>query len=142
MELQAKVEYALIALMELASHTNPHEPLQIKQIAEKQGIPNRYLEQVFASLKLAGIIRSQRGNKGGYLLARQPWQVTLLEVSNCLSDSKTAKAPEATVQLERSIVRDVWKEARQNAANVLQGYTIQDLCQQRQRQQFNTMYYI
>jgi Rrf2 family transcriptional regulator, cysteine metabolism repressor len=146
MELSAKVEYALISLLEMATHPTPNEPIQIKHIAEKQGIPERYLEQVFASLRMAGILRSQRGNRGGYLLMRRPWQITLLDVVTCLSDSSNADSAQKGAQeipLDRAIVRDIWKESQQSALNVLQQHTIQDLCQQRQiRQQLSGMYYI
>ncbi|MBD1867812.1 Rrf2 family transcriptional regulator [Cyanobacteria bacterium FACHB-471] len=142
MELSAKVEYALIALLEMASHPQPGEPLQIKHIAAKQSIPDRYLEQVFAALRHAGIVRSQRGNKGGYLLAREPWQITLLEIFNCLEDNSRS-AQGKTVNCDRVIVRNVWKEAEQSARAVLQRHTLRDLCQQREiRQRLSGMYYI
>jgi Rrf2 family transcriptional regulator, cysteine metabolism repressor len=142
MELSAKVEYALIALLEMASHPQPGEPLQIKHIAAKQSIPDRYLEQVFAALRHAGIVRSQRGNKGGYLLAREPWQITLLEIFNCLEDDSRSGQGQM-VECDRLIVRDLWKEAEQSAKAVLQRHTLRDLCQQREiRQRLSDMYYI
>jgi Rrf2 family cysteine metabolism transcriptional repressor len=142
MELSAKVEYALIALLEMASHPQPGEPLQIKHIAAKQSIPDRYLEQVFAALRHAGIVRSQRGNKGGYLLAREPWQITLLDIFNCLEDNSQS-AQRQISECDRLIVRDVWKEAEQSAKAVLQRYTLRELCQQREiRQRLSDMYYI
>lgn len=143
MELSCKVEYALIALLELANHPNPDEPLQIKQIAAKQSIPDRYLEQVFSALRHAGIVRSQRGNKGGYKLAREPWQISLLEVFSCLEVAESLKRQQDATSLDRSIVRDIWKEAQQSAKDILERRTIRDLCQERQqRQQVNSMYYI
>ncbi|NJL39617.1 MAG: Rrf2 family transcriptional regulator [Leptolyngbyaceae cyanobacterium RM2_2_4] len=142
MELSAKVEYALVALLELASHPQPGELLQIKHIAAKQSIPDRYLEQVFAALRHAGIVRSQRGNKGGYLLAREPWQITLLEIFNCLEDNSQS-GQRQNVECDRLIVRDLWKEAEQSAKAVLQRHTLRDLCQQREiRQRLSGMYYI
>lgn len=143
MELSAKVEYALLALLEMASHPNRTEPIQIKQIASKQGIPDRYLEQIFSDLRQAGIVQSQRGSKGGYFLSREPWQITLLEVFVCLEESRTAKSPQEISSLDRSIIHDAWQESLQSAREVLQRYTIRDLCQQRTvRQQLDTMYYI
>lgn len=91
MELSAKVEYALLSLVEMASQPNLAEPMQIKEIASRQGIPDRYLEQVFSSLRRAGIVQSQRGSKGGYTLAHDPWQITVLDVFNCLEESKHGK---------------------------------------------------
>jgi Rrf2 family transcriptional regulator, cysteine metabolism repressor len=143
MELSAKVEYALLALLELADYFPKGEPVQIRQIAERQDIPDRYLEQVFSALRKAGIIISQRGNKGGYLLAREPWQITILDIFHGLEDSHQSRVDQETNSLCRSIVRDIWKEAQQNAKQVLQSYTLRDLCQNREvRQQLNTMYFI
>lgn len=84
MELSCKSEYALLALLALASHHASGEPQQIRQIASQQEIPDRYLEQLLATLRRAAIVRSQRGAKGGYVLAREPWQITLLEVVRCI----------------------------------------------------------
>jgi Rrf2 family transcriptional regulator, cysteine metabolism repressor len=145
MEISAKVEYALVSLVEMATHPMPNEPIQVKYIAERQAIPDRYLEQVFASLRVAGIVRSQRGNRGGYLLTRKPWQITVLEVVTCLSDSQSSAnvAQTAELPVDRAIVRDLWKAAQQSTLDVLQRHTIQDLCLQRQqREQINGMYYI
>ncbi|MDX2215341.1 MAG: Rrf2 family transcriptional regulator [Oculatellaceae cyanobacterium bins.114] len=143
MELSAKVEYALIALLELASQPSQNGPMQIKQIAERQKIPDRYLEQVFAILRQAGIVYSQRGNKGGYMLAREPWQITLLEIFSCLEELKGSKRLQANAPSDSLLVQDVWKEAQQTAREVLQRYTLRDLCQQREaRQRLGGMYYI
>ena len=58
--------------MALADHFEVGEPHQIRQISEDQNIPDRYLEQLLSLLRKAGIVRSQRGAKGGYFLAREP----------------------------------------------------------------------
>src|SRR5918998_936906 len=92
-ELSCKSEYAILALLELADCYDEGEPLQIRQIAAQQNIPDRYLEQLLATMRRCGLIRSQRGAKGGYILAREPWKITLLDVINCLegSDSQPSK---------------------------------------------------
>jgi Rrf2 family transcriptional regulator, cysteine metabolism repressor len=143
MELSAKVEYALLSLVEMASQPNQTEPMQIKEIASRQGIPDRYLEQVFSSLRRAGIVQSQRGSKGGYTLARDPWQITVLEVFNCLEESKQPKSTQEMSSVDRSIIQEAWQESVQSAKAVLQQCTIRDLCQQCiNRKQLNTMFYI
>ena len=80
LDLSAKVEYALLALLELASHHDKKVPLTINQIAAKQPIPERYLEQILTQLRRAGVVQSQRGSKGGFLLLPESWQITLLEI--------------------------------------------------------------
>lgn len=132
----------MISLLELANQPNPDKPLQIKQIAEKHSIPERYLEQVFTMLRRAGILQSQRGSKGGYTLARQSWQITLLDVFNSLEDPKQNSRAAAT-ETDRSLVYDIWSEAQQSARDVLHRYTLKDLCQKLDdRRQINAMYYI
>ncbi|MEM9979035.1 MAG: Rrf2 family transcriptional regulator, partial [Cyanobacteria bacterium P01_D01_bin.2] len=109
MELSCKSEYALLALLELSLHYDKGEPLQIRQIATQQTIPDRYLEQLLATLRRAGFVKSQRGAKGGYLLAQAPWNVMLLDVVNCIEglDNKD-DAGETLLTTERQVVRSLW----------------------------------
>ncbi|MEL6780057.1 MAG: Rrf2 family transcriptional regulator [Cyanobacteria bacterium J06597_16] len=144
MELSCKSEYALLALIELSLHYSKGEPLRICQIAAEQGIPDRYLEQLLATLRRAGFVKSQRGAKGGYLLTREPWKMTLLDVVSCIegfeAKAKEVKSPKTT---EGSVVSEVWQEVRQSAEGVLEKYTLQDLVDKRNaRQQVDLMYYI
>ena len=144
-ELSCKSEYAILALLELAAHYNEGEPLQIRSIASQQNIPDRYLEQLLATLRRGGVIRSQRGAKGGYLLAREPWKITLLEILNCLegADMDRSENNSATKTLESAVVFEVWQEAREIANSVLQKYTLQDLTERlNARRQLDIMYYI
>jgi Rrf2 family protein len=144
-ELSCKSEYALLALLELASQYDKGEPLQIRQIAAQQNIPDRYLEQLLASLRRCGLVRSQRGAKGGYLLAREPWKITLLDVVTCIEglDAGLSENDSNPKTLENEVVRDVWKEAQEASKSVLQKYTLKDVCELRNaKQQGNIMYYI
>ncbi|WP_250122078.1 Rrf2 family transcriptional regulator [Chroococcidiopsis sp. CCMEE 29] len=145
MELSCKSEYALLALLELATHYQIGEPLQIRQIAAQQNIPDRYLEQLLATLRRGGVVKSQRGAKGGYILAREPWKITLLEVLGCLEglDSRSSEDKAKPKTVESAVVQEIWQEAHQAANSVLQKYTLQDLCEQRAaRRQLDIMYYI
>lgn len=145
MELSCKSEYALLALLELATNYQIGEPLQIRQIAAQQDIPDRYLEQLLATLRRGGVVKSQRGAKGGYILAREPWKITLLEVLGCLEGLDAAASSQDTTPktVESAVVREIWQEACQAVNSVLQKYTLQDLCEQRTaRQQMDFMYYI
>jgi Rrf2 family protein len=144
-ELSCKSEYALLALLELAASYSGGEPLQIRQIAAEQNIPDRYLEQLLATLRRAGIIRSQRGAKGGYILAREPWKIALLEVINCIegTDSQSAEAHRVPKSVEGAVIREVWQEAGNASDAVLQKYTLQDIADKREaRQRLDLMYYI
>lgn len=145
MELSCKSEYALLAMLELAAHHSEGEPLQIRQIAAEQNIPDRYLEQLLATLRRSGLIRSQRGARGGYLLSREPWKITLLEVVNCIegADSQPSEAGREAKSVEGMVIREIWQEAGRAADAILQKYTLQDLAEKRNsKRQLDIMYYI
>ncbi|WGV28031.1 RrF2 family transcriptional regulator [Halotia branconii] len=154
MELSNKSEYALLALLELANCYTSGESLQIRQIAALQNIPNRYLEQLLAILRRKGLIKSIRGAKGGYILARDPKTITLLEALSCMEGLGTLTqsglspdiAPSCDINtktVEIQVIQEMWQEACQAANAVLQKYTLQDLCERRLiHQQKEIMYYI
>lgn len=145
MGLSNKSEYALLALLRLADHVCTGEPLQIRQIAAEERIPDRYLEQLLAILRRAGLVRSQRGAKGGYLLAREPWKINVLEVVTCIEglEHPVSLLESETLSAEGIVIRDIWEEARHAAAAVLSRYTLQDLIDRRNaKSQLNLMYYI
>ncbi|HEY9837329.1 MAG TPA: Rrf2 family transcriptional regulator, partial [Vampirovibrionales bacterium] len=92
-----------------------------------------------------GLVRSQRGAKGGYLLAREPWKITLLDVVTCIEglDAGLSENDSTPKTLENEVIRDVWKEAQEASQSVLQKYTLKDVCELRNaKQQGNIMYYI
>src|SRR6188768_805039 len=82
-KLSNKGRYAVRALFDIA-YFNAGQPTQAKDIAERQGIPPRFLEQIFQDLKRAGIVGSKRGPQGGYSLARRPVDVRLGDVVRAL----------------------------------------------------------
>jgi Rrf2 family protein len=140
-ELPSKVEYALLALLELASHPNKTNPLTMGEIASRQNIPDRYLEHIFTNLRRGGLVQSIRGSKGGYVLARNPWQITALEVVTLVEGDRREK--EAADTIERELVDEIWQKANHASLEVLNRYTLQDLCQRRDaRRQEGFMYYI
>lgn len=145
MELSSKSEYAILALMELTTHYERGEPIQIRQIAAQQNIPDRYLEQLLAILRRAGLVRSQRGAKGGYLLAREPWTITMLDIVSCIEgyETKFAERQAALETVECGLISDIWQEVIQSTATVLQKYTLKDLAEKRDaKQRQDIMYYI
>ncbi|MFM6312522.1 MAG: RrF2 family transcriptional regulator, partial [Dolichospermum sp.] len=115
MELSCKSEYAILALLEMATHYENGEPMQIRQIAMQQKIPDRYLEQLLASLRRGGIVKSQRGSKGGYLLAREPRKISIFDILECLEglDVQTGDQDSHPTSLDHTVVTEIWQEARQ-----------------------------
>ena len=80
MRLSRKSEYALLALIDLARCYGKNELLKIMEVSERNNIPKKYLEQIFLQLKGAGYVRSIRGSRGGYELAKSPDEITLAEI--------------------------------------------------------------
>lgn len=145
MELSCKSEYAILALLEMATYYHSGEPMQIRQIATQQNIPDRYLEQLLATLRRGGIIKSQRGSKGGYFLAREPWKISVFEVLECLEglDVNNNEQDHKSESVDSAVIGEIWHEARQAANLVLKNYSLQDLCEKRDlRRQLDIMYYI
>lgn len=143
LDLPSKVEYALLALLEMACQSDRQMPLTVSEITAKQPIPERYLEQILASLRRGGLLKSQRGAKGGYLLAKEASQITLLDVVSLIEGEKQVISNSAPTTVEIQVIRDDWQKANLAAQSVLAKYSLEDLCQQREvYSQSNLMYYI
>jgi Rrf2 family protein len=141
-ELSARVEYALLALLELASSYYQKEPLKVSDITTKQAIPDRYLEQILTNLRRSGIVQSQRGAKGGYVLSREPWQITLLEIMAAV-EGKSSSDSSTSSTVEHSLVDEVWQQAKTASQAVLERQTLADLCERRNAYlQTHPMYHI
>jgi Rrf2 family transcriptional regulator, cysteine metabolism repressor len=143
MELSCKSEYALLALLDLASHYSLGEPVQIRKIAADKNIPDRYLEQLLAILRRAGLVRAQRGAKGGYILAREARQISLFEIISCLEGFEKQEPKRQDSLLETVVIDELWQEVNQAAQSVLRCYTLQDLVDRTQaKRELDLMYYI
>ena len=129
LSITTKSPYALRALTELATIGAEH-PIPIGELARRRDIPVQFLEQLFATLRRAGILASQRGVKGGYRFARDPSEVTALEVVELL-DGPLGRDAEG-----------VLGEAAAAARTVLEGATIADLIEREAREAGVAMYYI
>ncbi|MBD3884105.1 Rrf2 family transcriptional regulator [Phormidium tenue FACHB-886] len=113
------------------------EPLKLSEITLKQAIPERYLEQILIHLRHGGIVQSQRGAKGGYVLTREPWRITLLEIVSAIEGDaeqirlrrRKPKGDSAELTIEKDLVYEVWQQSDAASRAVLNRYTLQDLCQ-------------
>ena len=132
MKLSTRTRYAVRAMIELARH-NLTRPLQLKIIAERQEISVKYLEQLMAILKSAGLIKSVRGSKGGYVLARAPNQIALSDILHCVEGPiATVECVEDSTSCARAAdcaAREVWKRVEQAIEQVLQSITLKDVAE-------------
>lgn len=130
--ITTKSPYAVRALAELARR-GQSTPVPIGEIARAREIPVQFLEGLFATLRRAGILQSQRGVKGGYSFARPPSEVTILEVVDLL---------EGELGAEAAASGPIWTEAADAARTVLAGTTIADVAEREARDSATPMYYI
>ncbi|MBF0217090.1 MAG: Rrf2 family transcriptional regulator [Candidatus Omnitrophica bacterium] len=126
MRISARCDYACRALLELSLHWPQDEPLTIHAIAQKQGIPIRYLVQILIALKNHGFVASSRGKMGGYNLACDPEEITLGDVMRKLGGALLPVA--GTAKKNGSVFADVWKEAELAMSKVLDKVTFEDIC--------------
>jgi Rrf2 family protein len=128
--ITSKSPYAVLALAELGRSAGS-EPVPIGELARRREVPVQFLEQLFAVLRRAGIISSQRGVKGGYRFAREPADVTVLEIVELLDGP-----------LGRDTDTGVFADAAAAARAVLQRTTIADVIERESREAGASMYYI
>ena len=127
----SKSRYAVVALAELARAGDT--PMPIGQVAERRGIPVQFLEQLFSTLRRAGILISHRGAKGGYTLARPPDQITVLEVVQAL---------DGVVGQEGKEAGGIWEEGVEALRAVFSETTIEDIAQREAGSPETGMYHI
>ena len=127
--ITTKSPYAVRALAELA-RIGGAGPVPIGELARRRDIPVQFLEQLFAVLRRAGVLRSQRGVKGGYAFAREPSAITVLEVVELLDGQLGAGA------------EGVFSEAAAATRAVLANATIADVVERENQAAGATMYYI
>lgn len=135
MRLSTKSRYGLRALFDMAYNSGTL-PVQIKDISRRQEISPRYLEQIFQSLKKAGILKSKRGPQGGYYLARKPEQITVKEVLDAAEGDtllvdcvggKKSKRNGCPFDAE-CVTQTVWIEATKKLDQLFAEVTLKTLC--------------
>lgn len=129
LSITSKSPYAVLALAELGRMAGS-DPVPIGELARRREVPVQFLEQLFAVLRRAGIISSQRGVKGGYRFAREPSSVTVLEIVELLDGPLGREAS------------GVFADAAAAARKVLEETTIADVIERESREAGASMYYI
>ena len=131
MELSTKGRYAVMAMAELArSGTSGAVPLA--EIAERQQIPQAYLEQIFLKLRRNGLIESERGRSGGYRLARPACTIAVWEVMAAAEEAVgmtrcSRESPGGCVHEERCLTHNLWHALSEHIRDFLDRVTLQDV---------------
>lgn len=143
MALSAKTRYGIVSLIELAAIYQQGGVLQVAEIAQRQGIPDRYLEQMLTSLRRAHILRSIRGPRGGYQLARPPAEILVQEVVIILEGEPPPRSETEPTTAEFDVLSALEEQLQQMRRQILTGTSVQDLLDQRNALvQAQAMYFI
>lgn len=149
MKISTKGRYGLEALLDMAIYSDGTH-MTIKSIAERQSIPEKYLEQIFSTLKKGGLIRSVRGAQGGYLLAETPDKITVRQILNALEGPLSPVACVVEGQetdckrYDYCVTRIFWRSMMEELNRVTESVTLADLmtCYRTENQEKNLEYYI
>lgn len=129
-EISTKGRYGLRAMIELALHYGEN-PLPLQKIAQRQGVSFKYLEQLIPSLKGADLVRSVRGSSGGYLLAKPPHKIYLIEILTALegdlAPAECVDHPRVCSKSDECVIREIWSEVDEAIKRVFGSKTLHDL---------------
>lgn len=126
-------DYACRALLSLTLHKDDSGPTSVRDIAERTGLPQPYLEQILLALKGAGLVRSKRGVGGGYVLARSPEEIKLSEVISAvdgpitLGDFGEPHADGSCDHEGHCVLLAIWKQAGDHMRHHLEGFTLSSI---------------
>ena len=141
MNLSAKTQYACLALLELAQNCSSSEPVQVRLIAQRHGIPPQFLVQILQQLKRAALVTSTRGASGGYQLARTPSEITLAEVLDVVEGHHEPVACAADNSPLAPLLVEVCVELASSQREQLEAITLADLLD-RAALELDPMWYI
>lgn len=143
MKISTKGRYGLRALIDLKMNED-RENVTIKLISERQEISERYLEQIFSSLRKAGIIMGRKGAQGGYVLNKEASQLTILEILNALEGDSLLidTSSDNPNELESFINNNLWEEINLKIKEYFSSITLQDLVNSYKESKGELIYYI
>jgi Rrf2 family protein len=150
MKISAKDEYACSAVLELALNYDSEAPVvRVQDIADRHGIPMKFLFQIMQTLKHVDIVRSKRGTEGGYVLARPPDQISIGDVIrsvsgpfvqlSCLDSGNFADNCERESTCH---FKSIWSDLDRAIASVLNNVTFDDLARRARANRRQVMYHI
>ena len=137
MIVSTRVEYGMMALLDIAEHSENHMSVSTTEIAERQNVSQKYLEQILPLLRQAGLIRAQKGLRGGYSLSRSANVIKLSEVLNALDGSIRAGmevAEDGQGGSLRGVVNEcLWESINERIREYAKNRTLGDLLEECRR---------
>lgn len=130
MKLSTRSRYGTRLLLDLAKH-HEHGPIHLNDISKRQGISVKYLEQLTIPLRKAGLVKSCRGRKGGYLLKGSPKEISVGKIVRVLENgaslSRCVDSPESCDRVEACLTREIWVSATRAMYEWLDSITLKEL---------------
>jgi len=125
-------------MLELASHFG-EGPIELKEIAKKENISLKYLEQVIIPLRSAGLVKSVRGSKGGYSLAKSPSEIRLNDLVEILEGPinliECLRDPKGCQKSSFCVTRDIWKEVSEAIYQIFHSITLEEMVNRRREKE-------
>jgi Rrf2 family transcriptional regulator, cysteine metabolism repressor len=135
--ISRRCEYGCRAVVELAYRAAAAQPVTVEHIAERRHIPEKFLIHILLQLKRAGIVRSVRGARGGYLLAREPGDISMFDIVSAIDGPILTPLP--VKDSGSSDMAPVWREVARGISGILQETTVKDILDRADK---SNMYYI
>ncbi len=136
MRLSTKGRYGARAMLDLALNSGKG-PVLLRDIAKRQEVSEKYLEHSITALRKAGLVRSIRGARGGYVLAKSPSQIRLSEIMEVLEGSmapvECVDDPEVCRRAQLCVTRDIWSKMKEAIDNILESVTLQDMVEEQNK---------
>lgn len=129
MKVSTRVEYGVIALVDIALYSVDGNSVSTIDIAKREGISKKYLEQIFPLLKMAGFIKAQKGIGGGYTLAKKPESIKMSEVVNALDNSileDIDNDEQDVLSLKNVVNSNLWGDLNNTIKSYLSNLTLAD----------------
>ena len=132
MKISTRVEYGMLALTDIALYSDNGSSVSAPDIAERQNISQKYLEQILTHLKQAGLIRAQKGLRGGYALARGADRISIAEILNALDSDILEDVEDAGTErsLRSAVNACLWKKLNRLLAEFAESKTLADFIQE------------
>ena len=138
MKISTKIRYGARAMLELAYHYG-EGPIELKEIAKRENLSIKYLEQVIIPLRTAGLIKSCRGSKGGYSLAKPPAEISLNDVVEILEGQinlvECLRDPKVCQRVPSCVTRDIWKEVSEAIYRIFYSITLEEMVNRRREKE-------
>jgi Rrf2 family protein len=131
MHITYKGDYALKTILDLALHYG-NIPVSIPDLAKRADMPIKFLEQILSDLKRGGFVESRRGKIGGYLLAKEPWEIKLGDIIRFIDGPVEPVACvhhnyEGCNDINKCIFRDIWEQVADSTSEIIDNITFEDL---------------